>query len=126
MIEFLAWLEKVEPEMAEAAEILKERLSDNLAILYEQLTLIESWQGRILTILAEANAQLDLAEQQQLMSKSSDLTELDRRTQQRAATAPQRRIRDIAEGLAKSIQTRIILGCNLRRNAVGESQAMAT
>ena len=114
------WLEDVGPEIAVVQAMLRAPLSDNPRSLVEQLTEAESWYGRVMTLLADANSYLDLAEQEQLGLIDKSLTVLERQTALAAAVFQERRLRDILEGLAEALKNRTMLGMNLRRQAVGE------
>lgn len=117
---FTQWLEDNQMEIEQVQEILSDKLSDNPTILYEQLAKVEAWHGRCTSLLADANAYLDLAERVALSGRSERETDLDRKVRQNAAVVNERRIRDILDGICESIRTRLMLGMSLRRQNAGE------
>jgi hypothetical protein len=114
------WLAEHMPGLMEVQGLMAERLSDNPARLYEQLSKVEAWHSRINTMLADANARLDLAEYQAMMNLPGELKVDDKRICLRHAVANERRLRDILKGLADSIKNRCMLGMNLRNSNAGE------
>lgn len=123
---FEAWATDRVAEVQELEGLLQERLSDNPVTLVDQLTLIEAWHPRIVRLLAEANTWLDLAEADQLMNIDRELTVLERETKLKARVATQRRTRNLIDGLAQCIRTRIMLGMSLRKAHTAETFHHAT
>lgn len=117
---FGSWLEDVKVEIEQVQELVAEKLSDNPAVLYEQLAKVEAWHGRMTTMLAEANSFLDLAEYAALIPKQEGVTDVDRRVRQAAAVVNERKMRDIVEGLCQTIQTKLMLGMSLKKQSQGE------
>src|SRR5258708_5491614 len=117
---FVGWISDVTIEVEKVQEILSEKLSDNPLVLYQQLSQVEAWHGRMTSLLADANAYLDRAEFKALMPMSKELTDLDREVNRANAVVNERRIRDIIEGLCKSIDTRLMLGMSLRKQSQAE------
>jgi hypothetical protein len=78
--------------------------------LADSLTDVESWGSRISYLLSKADAHLDLAEAQNLVPKSKEVTELDRQVQLKARVAEQRMIRDMLKNQLESIKNRLMLG----------------
>lgn len=100
----------------EAVQImLRAPLSDNPRVLVEQLTQAEAWYGRVMTLLADANAYLDLAEYEHLTKIDRSLTVLERQTVLRALVVRERRLRDVLEGMGEALKNRGILGMSLMR-----------
>ena len=117
---FDSWLDDNLVEIEMVQSILADRLSDNPSILAEQLSKAEAWHARATSLLADSNAYLDLAERAALADRNDHDTDLDRRTRQRAAVSQERRLRDILDGLCKSIETRLILGMSMLKRNAGE------
>lgn len=117
---FEAWLEENQMEIEQVQELLSDKMSDNPAVLYDQLVKIEAWHSRMTSLLADANAYLDLAERAALTQRSERETDLDRKVRQTAAVVNERRLRDILDGVCESIRTRLMLGMSLRKQNAGE------
>ena len=90
-------------------KLLDTTLSDNPAELQVQLREIEAWYGRVSTLLAHADYFLDIHASRILPNKESG-TELERKTSLDALCAPQRRFRDVLDGIARAISQRVSLG----------------
>ena len=123
---FDSWLDDNLVEIEQVYIIMAEALSDNPAILSEQLSRVESWNARVNYLLAESSAFLDLAERVALSGRNDDFTDLDRRVNLRATVVQERRLRDMLQSLSKSIETRLILGMSLLKRNAGEKSSWAT
>lgn len=123
LVNFVQWAEDNLMEVEQAQALLAERLSDSPSVLYEQLAKVEAWQGRMTTLLADANAYLDMAERAALQSREERMTDLDRKVIQAAMVVNERRIRDILDGVCESIKTKLILGMSLSKQNYSERTA---
>ena len=117
---FLDWSVPAMKEIQTVKLKMLEPLDDNESIMTEQLIDIEAWHERMTTLLAYANAYLDLAEQDGLSHRNDNWTDLDRRINLRAGCANVRWTRDIVQGVVDSIKNRLMLGMNLRKRNAGE------
>ena len=114
---FEVWLETSNEQTGSIMELMSEPLADNVGELIPQLTAIEAWNARANTLLAEANAFLDIAEYEGIMTISRDLIALERAATLAAMVANQRKHRDILQGLVDSIKNRLILGESIIKSA---------
>ena len=119
---FEQWLEANLMEIETVQEMLSDKLSDNPALLCESLARAEAWNARISSLLADANAFLDLAERAALSDRNDDWTDLDRRVNLKATVVNERRMRDIIAGIGEALKNRLILGMSLRKQSAGERQ----
>jgi len=78
--------------------------------LADALSDIEAWGSRISYLQSKADAHLDLAEAQNLLPKSKEITELDRETNLKARVAEQRMLRDMLRSQLEAIKNRLMLG----------------
>lgn len=76
----------------------------------DSLAEIETWGSRLSYLQAKADAHLDLAESQNLIPKSKEITELDRETTLKARVAEQRMLRDMLRNQLEAIKNRLMLG----------------
>lgn len=120
---FLYWFGLVSPEIHQVEQLLKEKLSDNPHVLYDQIAEIESWQGRMSTSLADAEKWLDQAEADNLPPKQEKYTDQDRKVLLRALVKTERMIRNKIEYLLKCIERRLFTAANLRKHNISESNS---
>lgn len=73
----------------------------------------EGWFSRMTTLLAEANAHLDVAEKTNKSEKVKGETDFDRQIDLASRCAVQRKLRDIVKGLCDGIEQRISLAQTL-------------
>lgn len=124
-ISFEAFVLQHAPEITKVQRLLSVPLSDNPAVMNEQVREIEAWYGRMTSLLAFADGYLDAAEQTNLQPKSKDVTDIDRSTALAAAVARERRFRDIASGLCEAIRQRVILAQALMKANSAEGRMAA-
>ena len=117
------YVEGCEPDLQRVDDLLAEVLSDRPERLVGQLREVEAWFGWTNKVLADANAYLDVAEQVGLPPRGSG-TDLDRETAQTAAVAHQRAFRNRLDGLAKAINTRLMLGMALLKHNENERRGL--
>lgn len=89
---------------------LNEPLDDAPGIMDAQARDAEANGVKMKSILAWADSYLDVAEHVRLTEigpRSSDFTDMDREIALKAATARERRFRDVVRGIAESIQARV-------------------
>ena len=108
--DFISWKDKIVPELEQISSILSEQLSDEPEVLIHALKEAETWNGRALALLAQANGWLDLAKHQLMPPKEEGKSEADRKAEIDALVSPVRLIRDTLEGYVDSIKQRLILG----------------
>lgn len=118
--EFEVWFEACEPEVVVITDLLARELSDNPVELTRQLVQVEAWNARATSMLAWANSFLDGAERVNLLTRSKEITDLDREKFLADAVKDERRVRDILEGICNSIKNRLILGMALMKAQRGE------
>ncbi len=121
---FEDWFLEVAYEIGTVQAFMQVRLSDNPSALTQQLTLAESWHARLTKLLADANAQLDLAEFRNNGTINREGTVFDRQLELKSLVVTERRIRDIVEGLVESIKNRLILGMSIGKANAGERTRM--
>lgn len=107
---FERFVTECEHDLAYVQDLLGKVLSDRPEQLVGQLRECEAWYAWLNVNLAHANAFLDVAEAASLVAKDSTVTDLDRKAIQTAAVARQRAFRDKLEGMAKAMDTRLMLG----------------
>ena len=115
-----SWFLKALPEIQSVQKVMEDRLSDNPSELYNQLCAIEAWHSRMTSLLADANARLDGAEYQALIALPAGMKGSARDITVANIVKKERRLRDILDGLAKSISNRIFLGMSLRKASNAE------
>lgn len=108
--EFVAWNNSIKTEMTEVSRLLSLRLSDEPAELIRDLEEIEVWNGRVGSLLAQADSWLDRYTFIAMPSREDGKLEADRRAQLDSETAPIRLLRDTLEHFSDSIRQRLILG----------------
>jgi len=113
MNEFLKWSEEIKPELQQTAELLSIPLSDEPAKLIHDLTEIESVNGRMGALLAQAEAWLDRYTLIALPQKEEGKLEADRKALLDSETSPIRLLRDTIEHYSDCIRQRLILGESL-------------
>ena len=96
-------------ELGRVEDLLETPLSDNPAQLQAHARELASWYGRCTTILAHANAMLDLAIKAELAPKGEGRTDLDRKSDLDAAVAEQRDLRDRVKGSVEGISLTVSL-----------------
>lgn len=107
---FERYAASVEEDMAFVKDLLGKMLADNPEQLVRQLRECEAWYAWLNVCLADANSFLDVAEAASLVAKDKSVTDLDRAAIQSAAVANQRGFRNQVEGMAKALDTRLMLG----------------
>jgi len=106
---FEAWLLDNLQDILYVKKLLSETIKNDPEIIKESALNSEGWYGRMTELLADANKYLDIAESDNLISKSKELTDMDRQIKLAYKCAIQRSIRDKIEGLTKSLEQRISL-----------------
>jgi len=107
--DFVNWHSKIAPEIQDVLGLLSVKLDKEPEGLINDLMVIETWNGRLMELLAHANGFLDRAKGELLPDKDSG-TELTRKISLDAQVAPLRVVRDTLEGLCDAIKQRLILG----------------
>lgn len=107
--EFIAWEEKIRPEITHVSEILSQQLSDEPSKLIEDLENIEAWNGRIGALMAQSDSWLDRYSLI-CMPPREGKTEADRRAEVESIVSPIRLVRDTLEHFVDCIKQRLILG----------------
>lgn len=100
-------------EYTTVSQILNVAIHDDPVTLTQDLTQIETYGSRISYLLHKANGYLDKAEAERLLPKSKDYTDMDREKHLAAACAKERLMRDLLEGCAEGIKSRLMLGMTL-------------
>ena len=101
-------------EIKNIQRLLAEELPDNPVVLDSQVRLIESKYAWLTTIVAFYDYEL-LKAQGDLLGKITDGTAYAREARIKCDTAPERRARDVVEGLIKAVEQRISLVQSLMR-----------
>jgi len=113
--EFIKFESSINSEIQAVGELLSESMSDDPEGLISDLKTIESWNGRIGSLLAEANSFLDRSKMALKPARSDENTEFDRKCLLDGQTAPMRLLRDKLDSLSDAIKTRISLGQSILR-----------
>jgi DNA polymerase III delta prime subunit len=109
-VEFEQWLLNSLEDILFVKKILKTKIDkSNPENIKESATEAEGWYGRMTEMLADANKYLDMAENDNIVPKSKEVTDYDRTIKLAYSVAIQRSIRDKVEGLVNGIQQRISL-----------------
>ena len=120
---FKKYVDECATDLAFVEDLLGAVLSDNPEQLVGQLREVEAWFARVTKVCSDANAYLDVGEQHGLPPKGSG-TDLDRQTAQAAAVAEQRAFRNRLDGLARAINTRLMLGMSLLKHHESERRGL--
>lgn len=107
--EFVDWESGKGREIRHVQELLMEPVAGEPEELIKDLQEIEAWNGRIGSLLAEANSWLDRSKMALKPDRETG-TEFDRRIALDAATYPVRVVRDTLENLMDAIKQRLIMG----------------
>lgn len=112
--DFLTWEASIRDEINDVHSLLSHKLSDDPNGLINDLCVVETWNARIGSLLADANSWLDRSKR--FLKPDKDFgSDLDRRTELDGATAPIRALRDNLESLLSAIKQRLILGESILR-----------
>lgn len=110
---FEGYFDKHVEAIKSVQRMLSFALNDDPALMEKQVRQVESYLGRMKSVLGWADAYLDIAEHAALGAlppRSSDYTDTDRTKAVAAAVVRQRRFRDVVRGIIESIETRISYG----------------
>ncbi len=113
---FKEWLPSISEEIVKMETEIRNPLSDDGNQIANSLILIESYLGRAIHLLAEANYYLDIAEKQAIMLIDSDLKVLEKEVTLKSECARERKIRDILRGMVKAIETKITVSMSLMKH----------
>lgn len=112
--EFVDWNQKIQVDLIEVSKLLAEPLSDAPEQLIRDLRDVEVWNGRVGSLLAQADSWLDRYSHFVMPSKENR-TEMDRKALLESETSPIRVVRDTILHFQESIKTRITLGQSILR-----------
>lgn len=110
---FVTYKDGVSEDLSVVETMMGEMLDESPERLVRQLREIEAWNAWLTKVLSDANAFLDVAESHALPPRSKEYSDLDRTTAQKAAVVEQRAFRDRLDGLATSMNSRLMLGMRL-------------
>lgn len=113
--EFNAWKERVHPDILNALNTLSESLSDEPEELIRDLVKSEAWNGRLQSLLSEANTFLDKGAIFYMPEKGSGFTQLQMKIVLDKELALIRGMRNKIEGICDAIKQRLILGESILR-----------
>ena len=117
---FDQWFMGIAHEIEMVNGILAEDISSNPAQLYQQLSKANAFHARMSELLAEATSHLLQAEYQMLLSAAPDLSVKEKEIGIKAKTANERRVRDILDGLTRSLNLRAFSLMNSRKQSIAE------
>ena len=118
--DLLEWFASVSPEIESIEKMLAVELTNEIMFLQSHLAHLAVMQGSLSRLLADATSLLEYAEQQQLIEKKEDQTDLDRRKIMQAATRNERRVVNILEGFSKALRNKMITTMSLKKVLAGE------
>ena len=118
--DLLEWFSSVSPEIESIEKMLAVELTNEIMFLQSHLAHLAVMQGSLSRLLADATSLLEYAEQQQLIEKKEDQTDLDRRKIMQAATRNERRVVNILEGFSKALRNKMITTMSLKKVLAGE------
>lgn len=120
---FSEWVESKSAEINHVSELLRDPLPDDPEELIHSLTAVESWNGRMQFLLADANTWLSTLSFEFMPEKRNKI-EFERKLELNAAIAIVKQRKDKMESICDAIKTRITLGQSLIRYYVA-NQAIA-
>jgi len=97
-------------------KLLRNKLPEHMG-LETDLGECVAWYERATSLLADANAYLDIAEDSRMEPKTKYITDLDRETKLKSKCALERKIRDKIEGIVNAFDKRISLGQSILKYA---------
>ena len=119
--QFSAWVESKSEEINHVSELLRDPLPDDPEELIASLTAIESWNGRMQFLLADANTWFSTLSFEFMPEKRNKI-EFERKLELNAAVALVKQRKDKMEAICDAIKTRITLGQSLLRYFVATQQ----
>ncbi len=105
MAEFHIWWEEKQGIVAEVVKVLNRELADEANRLRDQVVEIERYHGYLHTLLARANNHLDKCSAEALINLRG--TAVEKRVYMDDQVADVREVRDVLEGVLKTIQARM-------------------
>lgn len=106
--EFVQWHSQISDEIKDVLTLLGTKLDKEPEGLINDMMVIETWNGRMNELLADANGFLDRAKGELIPSKDSG-TELTRKIALDADVSAIKVVRDKIEGLCECIKQRLIM-----------------
>jgi len=114
--QFILWAGNHRTEAAVVRELLRKPLSDQPVELRGQLVQVEAWNARITSLLADAESYLSEAEDREATAISdAKMSPPEKRLRMRCQTRHERRVRDTLQGMAQSLEHRMMLGMSLMK-----------
>ncbi|MFA5262061.1 MAG: hypothetical protein WC450_12630 [Candidatus Omnitrophota bacterium] len=116
MEKFEDWRVKHKQEIAEVQALLNISLPEFADPIFNDLRKLEAYYSRVQSIVSWADYYLEIACKRELERVIREGTEklpsYEKEVQTKAATAPERLYRNLAQGLLDTIKQRIFLGMN--------------
>ena len=116
MERFEDWRIRHNQEIADIQALLDKELPEFADDIFNALRKLEAYYSRVQNIVNNAECYLDLAgkrELERIIRENTDkLPSYEKEIQTKAATAPERLYRNLAQGLLDTIKQRIYLGMN--------------
>ena len=113
---FEDWMKKHSQEIADVQALLNIPLPEFADPIFNDLRKLEAFYSRVQNIVAWSEYYLNLAGKRELerviRENTEKLPSYEKEIQTKAATAPERLYRDLAQGLLDTIKQRIFLGEN--------------
>lgn len=106
--DFVAWHTEIKDEVGDVMSLLCKKLDREPEGLINDMMVIETWNGRMGELLAEANGFLEKARAELILSKEFG-TELSRKIALDADVSVVKVVRDKLEGICEAIKQRLIM-----------------
>lgn len=110
---FEDWIFEITEDLEFVSGELRDRMENNPEKIKESALTADAWSSRSRELLAEAEAQLDIAESENIMPKQSGMTDKDREVHLAASCISERMTRDKIQGYCDALAQRVSLAQSL-------------
>lgn len=118
--DLLKWYGLHAKEIEEIESLLALPLKNEIGMITNHIADLSVRQGVLSRLLADAEALLAFTEQQQLIGRDDDKTDIDRKVALKFATRNEKRMVSILEGFTKALRNKMIATQSLRKTLCGE------
>jgi|SRR3990167_3202512 len=118
--DLIGWYAKHASEINAIEALLAVPLSNEPGRLNNHIAELSVQQGVLSRLLADAESILTFTEEQQLLDRDPEKTDLDRNIRMKAATINPRRIVNILKGFSKALRNKLIASMSQRKCLYGE------
>ena len=116
----IEWHTKHAQEINAIEALLAVPLSNDPGQLNNHIAELSVQQGVLSRLLADAESILIFTEEQQLLNRDSEKTDLDRNIMMKAATRNEKRMAGILKGFSKALRGKLIAAMSNRKILCGE------